>query len=129
MIRTDVLGLIAAKCFCTTPVYKTCFSCKLPNEVTAKQMTASPNQIYDIRLKDIEISDDNVRESRATTDLDELAASIELLGLLQPVVLKGEPGKPKYELIGGQRRFLAHQTSLSRTLGRKSRHAKVQQLG
>lgn len=65
--------------------------------------------IYDIPLKEIEVSDDNVRESRPTTDLDELAASIKLHGLLQPVVLKGEHGHPKYELIGGQRRLLAHQ--------------------
>lgn len=71
--------------------------------------------IYDIPLKEIEISEDNVRESRPTTDLDELAASIKLHGLLQPVVLKGEYGNPKYELIGGQRRLLAHEK-----LGRKT---------
>jgi ParB family chromosome partitioning protein len=71
-------------------------------------------RIYDIPLKEIEISDDNVRESRPETDLDELAASIKLHGLLQPVVLKGTFGNPKYELIGGQRRYLAHQ-KLGRT--------------
>jgi ParB family transcriptional regulator, chromosome partitioning protein len=71
--------------------------------------------IYEIPVKEIEISENNVRESRATTDLDELADSIKLMGLLQPVVLKGEFGKPKYELIGGQRRLLAHQK-----LGRKT---------
>ncbi len=67
------------------------------------------NQIYDIPLKQIEISDDNVRESRPETDLDELTASIKLHGLLQPVVLQGQFGAPKYKLIGGQRRYLAHQ--------------------
>jgi ParB family chromosome partitioning protein len=71
--------------------------------------------IYDIPLKEIEISEDNVRESRPTADIEELADSIRLHGLLQPVVLKGEYGHPKYELIGGQRRLLAHEK-----LGRKT---------
>ena len=69
-------------------------------------------QIHEIRLKDIEISDDNVRLSDPKRDLDELAASIKKHGLLQPVVLKGEIGNPPYELISGQRRFLAHEQIL-----------------
>jgi ParB/RepB/Spo0J family partition protein len=80
----------------------------LANMTTAK-VPASLGEIFDVPLKDIEISEDNVRESRPDTDLDELAASIKLHGLLQPVVLKGIYGKPQYELIGGQRRYLAHQ--------------------
>lgn len=66
------------------------------------------DQVYVVPLKDIEVSDDNVRVS-APADLDELAASIKQHGLLQPVVLAGEWGKPPYQLISGQRRFLAHQ--------------------
>lgn len=77
--------------------------------MTTAKATDTLLQIYDISLGDIEISEDNVRESRPETDLDELAASIKLHGLLQPVVLKGVFGKPKYELIGGQRRYLAHE--------------------
>lgn len=69
-------------------------------------------QIHAIRLKDIHISKDNVRHSDPTKDLDELAKSIRRHGLLQPVVLLGEPGKPPYELISGQRRFLAHEQIL-----------------
>lgn len=69
-------------------------------------------EIYDIDLKQIHVSDDNVRHHDPTKDLEELAASIKRHGLLQPVVLKGEYGKPPYELIGGQRRFLAHQKIL-----------------
>lgn len=69
-------------------------------------------QIYEISLKDIRISSNNVRLTDPTKDLDELAASIKLHGLLQPVVLLGEYGKPPYELISGQRRFLAHQQIL-----------------
>jgi ParB family transcriptional regulator, chromosome partitioning protein len=72
----------------------------------------SLERIYDIPLKDINISDRNVRVHDATTGLDELAASIEKHGLLQPVVLLGHIGNPPYELISGQRRFLAHKKIL-----------------
>jgi ParB family chromosome partitioning protein len=77
-----------------------------------KQATNALATIYDIPLGDIEVSDDNVRLTDATKDLDELAASIKRHGLLQPVVLMGEHGKPPYCLISGQRRFLAHQQIL-----------------
>lgn len=66
-------------------------------------------KIHEIPLKSIHISDDNVRHSDATRDLDELVASIKRHGLLQPVVLRGEFGDQPYQLITGQRRFLAHQ--------------------
>lgn len=69
-------------------------------------------QIHEIPLIEITISHDNVRHSDPTKDLDELAASIKKHGLLQPVVLKGEFGHPPYQLISGQRRFLAHQQIL-----------------
>jgi ParB family transcriptional regulator, chromosome partitioning protein len=66
-------------------------------------------QIHEIPLAEITISHDNVRHSDPTKNLDELAASIKKHGLLQPVVLKGEFGQSPYQLISGQRRFLAHQ--------------------
>jgi ParB family transcriptional regulator, chromosome partitioning protein len=69
-------------------------------------------EIYDIPLRQIHVSDDNVRHHDPTKDLQELADSIRRHGLLQPVVLKGDYGEPPYELIGGQRRFLAHQKIL-----------------
>ncbi len=68
--------------------------------------------IYEIPLGEIQVSDDNVRHHDPTKDLDELAASIKRHGLLQPVVLNGVYGKPPYELITGQRRFLAHEQIL-----------------
>jgi ParB family chromosome partitioning protein len=67
------------------------------------------SQIYDIPLKDIKIGDHNVRLSNPKKDLDQLAASIAQHGLLQPIVLEGEHGNPPYQLISGQRRFLAHE--------------------
>jgi ParB/RepB/Spo0J family partition protein len=69
-------------------------------------------KIHEIPLDEINVSDDNVRHHEATRDLDELAASIKRHGLLQPVVLNGVYGAPPYELITGQRRFLAHQQIL-----------------
>lgn len=67
------------------------------------------SEIHSISVSDIRVSPDNVRISRQTTALDELAASIEIHGLLQPVVLEGDFGSPPYNLISGQRRFLAHE--------------------
>jgi len=72
----------------------------------------SIQQIRAIELGDIYVGEDNVRLTDAKKELDELAASIERNGLLHPVVLKGHYGDPPYELISGQRRFLAHQQIL-----------------
>ncbi|MGH8907995.1 MAG: ParB/RepB/Spo0J family partition protein [Egibacteraceae bacterium] len=59
----------------------------------------------------------NPRQPRAQFDqvsLEELAASIRLLGLLQPIVVRPSPdheirpeGQEKYEIIAGERRFRA----------------------
>jgi ParB family chromosome partitioning protein len=78
----------------------------------SKQTEVPLGTIHEVPLKDIKVSDDNVRLSDPTKDLHELAASIKKHGLLQPVVLKGHHGNPPYELITGQRRFLAHQSVL-----------------
>jgi ParB family chromosome partitioning protein len=75
--------------------------------------------IHEIPLGDIAISSNNVRLHDPERDLDELAASIKQHGLLQPVVLLGEegkPGKPPYQLISGQRRFLAHKQLHAKTI-------------
>lgn len=68
--------------------------------------------IYPVPLKDILVSHDNVRQSEPDKDLQELADSIDKHGQLQPVLLIGEYNKPKYHLILGQRRFLAHRDIL-----------------
>lgn len=69
----------------------------------------SLEKIYRVPIKEIRISTDNVRKTEPPRDLDELAASIKKHGLLQPVILIGQHAHPPYELISGQRRFLAHQ--------------------
>jgi len=74
-----------------------------------------PQEIYEIALDDIGVSEDNVRHTQRERDLEELAASIRRLGLLHPIELRGSPtDSPPYELIIGQRRFLAHKNILAK---------------
>jgi ParB/RepB/Spo0J family partition protein len=76
----------------------------MPENERAEQ---SP-EVRPVRLDEIKVDDTNVRQSDRNKDVDLLAESIKEHGLLQPVVLMGEWGKPPYHLIVGQRRFLAH---------------------
>jgi ParB family chromosome partitioning protein len=66
-------------------------------------------EVHDIPVADIRVSDNNVRLTDKEAEIEDLAKSIEQHGLLQPVDLKGKYGSPPYELIVGQRRYLAHQ--------------------
>jgi len=70
------------------------------------------NQIRPIEIKEIVVSERNVRTEDRNVQIKELGESIKEFGLLQPIVLKGEYGKPPYELLIGQRRFLAHKDYL-----------------
>jgi len=72
------------------------------------------NEIHEIPIDEIVVSNWNVRHSERDKDLEELAASIAKHGLLQPVVLTGKYGSPPYHLIIGQRRFLAHRDILDK---------------
>jgi ParB family chromosome partitioning protein len=85
-----------------------------PSEEEITGMT--DGAIYSIRLSDIEVSKLYLRRSHVAKNLDELAASIKRHGLLQPVVLIGEHGAPPYELIAGQRRYLAHERLKRKTI-------------
>jgi len=66
-------------------------------------------EIRPVLVTDIKVDDTNVRQHDIDKDVDNLADSIEEHGLLQPVVLMGVWGEPKYSLIVGQRRFRAFQ--------------------
>jgi len=77
-----------------------------------KEQEPVVSEIYDVPVKEINIGDHNVRLTNADKDLDHLAASIRRHGLLQPIVLEGEPGHPPYQLVSGQRRLLAHERIL-----------------
>jgi ParB/RepB/Spo0J family partition protein len=67
------------------------------------------DKIHEIPLKDIREGNLNVRTTDKEAGVDDLAASIKKYGLLQPIILKGEFGKPPYDLVVGQRRYRAHQ--------------------
>ena len=58
-----------------------------------------------IPLEQLEVGDKNVRKRHITTDIEGLAHSIKTFGLQQPIVVQEKNGK--YEIIIGQRRYLA----------------------
>lgn len=62
----------------------------------------------DIPLDDLVISKGQVRTENPGREVDELARSIEAQGLLQPIVVCQSRDPAKWEILTGQRRFLAH---------------------
>jgi len=62
----------------------------------------------DIPLDDLVIGKAQVRIQDPGKDIDELAASIDKQGLLQPIVVCEAKDPDKWEILTGQRRFLAH---------------------
>jgi len=71
-----------------------------------------PGKVYDVELTDIVVSECNARQTGKNAGISELADSIRQLGLLQPVVLL-DAQEPPFDLIVGQRRFLAHRDVLA----------------
>lgn len=67
-------------------------------------------EFREIPLDDLEIGRSQVRLSEVGEEIDELAKSIEIQGLLQPIMVCQSSEVGKYEIILGQRRFLAHKT-------------------
>jgi ParB family chromosome partitioning protein len=66
------------------------------------------DEVKEIKLDDIVISTGQVRVRDVGKEIDELAASIQKLGLLEPIVVCPAEKAGKYEILTGQRRFLAH---------------------
>lgn len=69
---------------------------------------AKIKEVKDIPLDDLEIGKGQVRLRDVGKDIDELADSIRAVGLLEPIVVCESDTPGKYEIITGQRRFLAH---------------------
>jgi len=63
----------------------------------------------DIPLDKLVISRAQVRTSNVGKGIDELAESIRVHGLLEPILVAPPDQSGNYEIIIGQRRFLAHQ--------------------
>ena len=64
-------------------------------------------EVRDIPLGDLVIGKGQVRVRDVGKDIDELAASIAKLGQLEPIVVCPAETPGKYEILTGQRRFLA----------------------
>ena len=69
-------------------------------------------EVEDVLMSEIELQGANVRSDSdseySKESLRELAESISINGLMQPIVLRGTFGNPKYDVLVGQRRFRAH---------------------
>ena len=69
---------------------------------------ASIVEFKEIPLGDLIIGLGQVRTREVARDINELADSIAQVGLLEPIVVCPTQIEGKYEIITGQRRFLAH---------------------
>ena len=65
-------------------------------------------EIKEISLENLVIGKGQVRIRDVGKDIDELAASIAKIGLLEPIVVCPAEQEGKFEILTGQRRFLAH---------------------
>ena len=67
----------------------------------------SDDPYINIPLEELIVSESNVRRTDIIADVEELAKSIEKHGLQQPIVVQRVDGD-KYEIVIGQRRYLAY---------------------
>lgn len=73
------------------------------------------SQIRDIPLDQLEIAESQIRNIDVGKDIKELADNIQKVGLIQPIIVR--PTKTgKFEIIAGQRRFLAHRELKAKTI-------------
>lgn len=74
-------------------------------------------EVREIALSDLTIGKGQVRVKDVGKDIDELAESIRVMGLLEPIVVcPSAKEKGKYEILTGQRRFLAHKQLKRKTI-------------
>ena len=67
------------------------------------------SEVQEVPLDKLTIGKAQVRISNVDKEIDELANSIQKVGLLEPIVICPSGTEGQYEIITGQRRFLAHQ--------------------
>lgn len=70
---------------------------------------ATIRETRDIALSDLVIGKGQARLTNPGKEIDELADSIRVQGLLEPIVVCETDTPGQYEIITGQRRFMAHQ--------------------
>jgi ParB family chromosome partitioning protein len=66
------------------------------------------NDVKEVALSDLVIGFGQVRTVDVGRDIHELAESIKKIGLLEPIIICLSEEEGKYEIIAGQRRYLAH---------------------
>lgn len=74
------------------------------------------NEVKEIPLDDLKFVLAQVRTMHVSKDIHELAQSIKLIGQLEPIVVCPAEEKGKYEIIAGQRRYLAHRELKLKTI-------------
>jgi ParB family chromosome partitioning protein len=82
------------------------------------------DQVKEIPLEDLVIGKGQVR-TKVGEGIDELAESIRVMGLLEPIVVTPANKEGKYEILTGQRRFLAHKKLKKKTILAVIRSEKV----
>src|SRR5438552_3518111 len=70
-------------------------------------MHAKIVEVKELPMSDLVIGKGQVRLSDVGKGIDELAASIDKIGQLEPIVVAPSSEKGKFEILTGQRRFLA----------------------
>lgn len=70
---------------------------------------ATIQETREIPLTDLVIGKGQVRLTNPGKEIDELADSIRVQGLLEPIIVCETDTPGQYEIITGQRRFMAHQ--------------------
>ena len=66
-------------------------------------------EFKEIPLTNLTIGTGQVRTREVSKEVNDLAASIQKVGLLEPIVVSPTEDSEEFEIITGQRRFLAHQ--------------------
>jgi ParB family chromosome partitioning protein len=72
--------------------------------------------LKEIPLEDLVIGKGQVRVRDVGKEIDELADSISKVGLLEPIVVCPAEKPGKFQILTGQRRFLAHQQLRKKTI-------------
>ncbi len=75
-------------------------------EKTQQLVEDSKGVLQDLQLEQLQVGKYQPRREMSTEALDELANSIRVQGILQPIVVR-ETGHQKYEIIAGERRWRA----------------------
>ena len=79
-------------------------------EATPGQTSGNPTGLMVLAVADIEPHPDQPRRHFDEAALDELAASIAVRGVIQPVIVRPLPDRPgRYQLVAGERRWRAVQ--------------------